>query len=223
MNSQTGTGTAVFCDAYYDQYQKWPTKIYVDTNCPVHQTETTGMAFRVSSRTLFTPTWIKQLPPAHMACCTAYHKEHGHWPTKEYANRRLIDTLPPSPQDSISSSPSRDMPVHHNPGRDTPQDDLHISPQHRAGTPPPIKRGDVDDKPPVKFEDYGRRGPYARTLNHQSLRGSEPRKPSIGMLDRYKQTQNAAHGLPHSPSHNPRETAPHETYGQAIKSKLPGQ
>jgi hypothetical protein len=172
---------------------------------------------------VYPKTWIKQLPPTHMVRCTAYHKEHGHWPTKEYANRRLIDTLPPSSQDSISSSSSRDMPVHHNPGRDTPQDGLHLFPQRRAGTPPPTERGEVDNKPPVKFEDYGSRGPYPRTLNHQHLRGSEPRKPPMGMPDRYKQTQNATHGLPHSPSHDPRETASHETYGHAIKSKLPGQ
>ena len=180
------------------------------------------MAFRVS-RTLFTPAWIKQLPPMHMALCTAYHKEHGHWPTKEYANRKLIDTSPPSPQDSISSSPSRDMPIHHNLGQDTPQNDSHLFQRRSTGTPQPTRGRAVYDKLPVKLEDNGSQGPYPKTLSHQHLRGSEPCRPLSGMPDRYRQTQNATYGLPHSPSHDPRVPASHETYGRAINPEFTAQ
>ena len=43
------------------------------------------------------------------------------------------------------------------------------------------------------------------------------------MPDRYRQTQNATYGLPHSPSHDPRVPASHETYGHAMKPEFTAQ
>jgi hypothetical protein len=94
-----------FCEEYYVQHRKWPTKIYVDTNYPDPQDTDSG-AYRVS-RTLFTPSWIRQLPQLHRSHCNHYQQEHGHWPTKKYAYANLIRPWSGNSDNSTHSSPSQ--------------------------------------------------------------------------------------------------------------------
>ena len=95
-----------FCEAHYKQYRKWPTQIYVDTNCPTARTEGSSLAFRVS-RKLFTPVWIKQLTDPHRSRCSRYLQEHGHWPTQQYAHLKLLPPYPSSNKKTEDKLPVR--------------------------------------------------------------------------------------------------------------------